>query len=238
LEGVILGLSAIETAKRFVNEQFPNCNIALLAGSASRGEETETSDLDIVIIDHSLDSYRESFISYGWKIETFIHNYETYLEQFETDKKKARPILANMLIESIVLKDNGKLSDIRTIAKEFIDNGPPPLTKEFIQASRYFIYDLLDDFADSKAEQEALITINNLSLQIADFILRLNGQWSGRGKGLTRALKKFDERLCDEFFDALNSYYKNGNKQPFIEFVNNIYKPLGGALFDGFKKEN
>ncbi|RPF50709.1 nucleotidyltransferase domain-containing protein [Aquisalibacillus elongatus] len=221
---------------KFVNEKFPTCDIALLAGSASRGEDTETSDLDIVIIEDSQRSYRESFILYGWKIEAFIHNYNSYLKQFEIDRSKARPILANMILYSKVLKDNGKLSDIRLMAKEFIENGPPPLSDEFIKASRYFIYDLLDDFVDSKNDEEALLTLNNISLQLSDFILRLNGQWSGRGKGLARALKEFDEKLYYQFFDVLNSYYKFGKKQPFIDFVYDIYKPLGGALFDGYKQ--
>ncbi|MCA1026041.1 nucleotidyltransferase domain-containing protein [Cytobacillus kochii] len=228
--------SAIEAAVKFVEGNFPDCNIALLAGSASRGEETMTSDLDIVIIDNSLNSYRESFVLYGWKIESFVHNFNSYLEQFEKDRNKGRPILANMLIDSKVLKNNGELDDIRNTANNFIENGPPPLSEEFIKASRYFIYDLLDDFADSKNEQEALITINNISLQVADFILRLNGQWSGRGKGLTRALKAFDGSLYEKFFETLNCYYKHGNKQPFIEFVDYVYKPLGGTFFDGYKK--
>lgn len=231
-------ISATEAAAKFVEEKFPSCHIALLAGSASRGEETKTSDLDIVIIDNSLKSYRESFVLFGWKIETFIHNFNSYLEQFDIDKNKGRPILANMLIDSKVLKNDGELDAIRNTAKDFIKNGPPPLSENFIKASRYFVYDLLDDFVDSKNEEEALITINNISLQVADFVLRLNGQWSGRGKGLTRALKAFDEKLCERFFDALNSYYKLGNKQPFIDFVEDVYKPLGGALFDGYKKEN
>src|SRR5690606_31942279 len=102
--------------------------------------------------------------------------------------------------------------------------------------SRYFIFDLLDDFEDSTDHQEAITTLNTLSIQLADFILRLNRQWTGRGKGLARALKKFDRNIYDQYFQALDDYYKKGIKQTFITFVNEICESLGGRLFDGFKE--
>ncbi|MDX1700297.1 MAG: nucleotidyltransferase domain-containing protein, partial [Melioribacteraceae bacterium] len=186
-------LSGIDAAKKFAEEKFPESEIVFLAGSASRGEETISSDLDIVIIDDSIASnYRESFFLYDWKIETFLHNTNSYIEQFNNDKETGRPILANMLAEGKVIKDNGQSHEIERIAKEFIKAGPNPLSDDFIKASRYYIYDLLDDFIDTENHQEAIITLNTISLQFADFILRVNGQWTGRGKGLTRALKQFD----------------------------------------------
>ncbi|MBS4220293.1 nucleotidyltransferase domain-containing protein [Bacillus sp. FJAT-49711] len=230
-------LSAIDAARKFVKEKFPNSDIAFLAGSASRGEETATSDLDIVIFDNSIEShYRESFVLYNWKIETFIYNYTTYLNQFDVDKESGRPILANMLAEGKIIRDNGKSEEIKDNAKSFIKSGPKPLTDNFIRASRYFIYDLLDDFKDSKNHPEAIMTLNTISTQLADFILRVNRQWVGRGKGLARSLKKFDERIYNEFFESLDCYYKDGDKQPFIKFVNDIYKPFGGPLFNGFSQ--
>ncbi|WP_388037817.1 nucleotidyltransferase domain-containing protein [Fredinandcohnia salidurans] len=230
-------MSGIDAANKFVKEKFPNCDIAFLAGSASRREETVTSDLDIVIFDNSMDSnYRESFVLYNWKIEAFIHNYTSYLNQFELDKETGRPILANMLVEGKIIRDNGKSEEIKDSAKSFLKSGPKPSTENFIQASRYFIYDLLDDFKDTNNHQEAIMTLNTISTQLADFILRVNHQWSGRGKGLARSLNKFDERMYNEFFDSLDCYYKDGDKQPFIKFVNDFYEPFGGPLFDGFSQ--
>ncbi|MEK3886291.1 nucleotidyltransferase domain-containing protein [Bacillus sp. FSL K6-3431] len=227
---------AMDTAEKFINEKFPNCDIAYLAGSASRGEETASSDLDIVIFDNTIcRSYRESFVLYNWKIETLIHNNETYLEQFESDRDTGKPILAMMLAEGKVIRDNGQSKEIKNDAQKFIESGPNPLSKDFMSASRYFIYDLLDDFTDAKNHQEAIITLNTISIQLADFILRSNNQWTGRGKGLSRALRKFDEGLYVSFFESLDCYYKNGEKQAFINFVDKFYEPLGGSLFDGFK---
>lgn len=235
--GIILRMSAMDAAKKFVKEEFPDCDIAFLAGSASKGEETTTSDLDIVIFDQSIGSdYRESYLLYNWKIEAFIHNDTTYLNQFDIDKETGRPILANMIAEGIIITDSGRSGEIKDSAQTFLQNGPSPLSESFIHASRYFIYDLLDDFQDCENHPEAIMTLNTISLQLADFILRVHGQWVGRGKGLARSLQKFDERIYLEFFDSLDCYYKDGDKQPFISYVNDIYKPLGGPLYHGFSQ--
>ncbi|MBO0600770.1 nucleotidyltransferase domain-containing protein [Sporosarcina sp. E16_3] len=56
-------LQPIEAARRFLVAKFADCQAALLAGSVVRGEETETSDLDIVVFDQKVElAYRESFI--------------------------------------------------------------------------------------------------------------------------------------------------------------------------------
>ncbi|WP_052345888.1 nucleotidyltransferase domain-containing protein [Paucisalibacillus sp. EB02] len=230
-------LPSMEAALRFIIEEHPECEIAFLAGSASKGEETATSDLDIVVFDHSIESsYRESFILYGWKVETFIHNEDTYLKQFDSERSSGRPILANMLSEGKIIKDNGKADEIKNRARMFIQTGPNPLTEEFIRASRYFIFDLLDDFIDAKSHEEAVITLNTMTTQLAEFILRVNGRWSGRGKGLVRALKNFDEEIYISFFDSLDRYYKHQDKDQIVHFVNEFYEPLGGPLFHGFKQ--
>ncbi len=229
--------SAFEVAKVCISVEYPSSDFAILAGSASRGEETSTSDLDIIIFESNVKSYRKSFILHGWRIEAFIHNYQSYLLEFERDKQKGRPILGNMISEGILLIDSIESLKVKESAIQHISDGPIPLSKEFIQASRYFMGDLLDDLIDSEIRDEALITINSLSLQVADFILRLNNQWSGRGKGLTRALRSFDEEMNDEFFISLNEFYINNNKKPFVDFVKKVYEPIGGFLFEGFSTE-
>lgn len=228
--------SSLEATKLFIEEKFPNCDMVFLAGSASRGEETETSDLDIVVFDNNSKEYRESFFMFGWRIECFIYNQESYIKQLASDKKIGRPILANMIVEGKVIKDNGNAEKLKQEASEYVIQGPTPLTEDYINASRYYIYDLLDDFMDCNNDEEALITINLLSIQLADFILRLNGQWTGRGKALTRALYKFDKDIGEKFFNGLNKFYKERDKQPIFDFVEEIYKPIGGQLFAGFSQ--
>ncbi|MCM2677312.1 nucleotidyltransferase domain-containing protein [Alkalicoccobacillus plakortidis] len=153
--------TALLTAKSFLTQHFPDCDFAILAGSASRGEETPTSDLDIVIFDDKLDHYRESFLYDEWRIEAFIHQSNSYIKEFEREKEIGRPILGNMLIEGLLLKDHASYKLIVESAVKHVQSGPTPLTMNYINASRYFIGDLLDDFIDSKHNDEAIITLNS-----------------------------------------------------------------------------
>jgi hypothetical protein len=228
-------LLPIEAAKKFVEQFLPNCSVAFLAGSTSRGEHKENSDLDIVIIDDTQPSaYRESFFEFGWRIEAFIHTKESYPPYFESDRKRGRPTLPNMFVSGIVLKDDGSANVLKQEAKFFLDKGPDPLTFQDIQASRYFLSDLLEDFVDAEQEDEALITLNTLSIQLAEFILRVHGQWVGRGKGLIKAFKLYDEHLCQRFIDSQIAFYKYGDKEPFVQFFDEMLELFGGRLFEGF----
>lgn len=84
-------LKPIKAADRFINQHFPYCQGAVLAGSIVRGEETDTLDLDLVIFDKRLmASYRESLINFGWPIGIFIHNLTSYKHFFEMDYKDAK----------------------------------------------------------------------------------------------------------------------------------------------------
>ncbi|MBO9128501.1 nucleotidyltransferase domain-containing protein [Bacillus sp. 165] len=229
-------LDAIIAAKRFVNEFHRDCQFALLAGSVSKGLATESSDLDIIVFYEDCPNTRESYVRYDWKIESFVHNHLSYKEYFAKEKQSGRPVLASMIKDGIVLKEHPVINSIKQVAVDYLNEGPESLTPEFIRLSRYFVYDLLDDFVDSKNDEEAMMTLNLLSIQVADFILRVNNQWTGRGKGLVRAFKEFDESFSERYFNTLDEYFRNGNKQPFVELVNEVYVPLGGQLFDGFKQ--
>jgi len=54
--------SPIDCAKEIFISKYPDANFLLLAGSVVRGEGTETSDLDIVVVYEDLESaYSQSF---------------------------------------------------------------------------------------------------------------------------------------------------------------------------------
>jgi predicted nucleotidyltransferase len=227
--------NGLKAAMKFIEEEFSNCDFALLAGSVARNQQTETSDLDIIIFDEELQPHRAGYERFGWKIEAFVHTRRSYKSQLEKEKKLGRPIAANMIHEGIPLKEDKRIPLLKKEVKSYLEEGPEPLSKEFVEASRYFIYDLLDDFKDSKNEDEAIYTLNVLSIQFGDFILRSNNQWSGRGKGFVRALNKYNDILAKRYFDSLQTYYKHKNKEPIIKLVDEFYSPLGGQLHDGFR---
>ena len=139
-------LSGIEAAKQFVFTHFLNCNVALLTGSAARGEETSYSDLDILVIsDAKPSAYIEAFHEYGWMIEVLMHNRESYKKFFEQDRLRGRPSLPHMFATGVVLVDDGTAADIQHEARAILEAGPPPWSHRDTQFSRFVITNHLLD---------------------------------------------------------------------------------------------
>ncbi|MBT2692521.1 nucleotidyltransferase domain-containing protein [Bacillus sp. ISL-55] len=228
-------LSAFETAQKLVEERFPDCDAALLAGSVTRGEATKTSDLDIVIFDKEIPSvFRESLIDYGWPIEVFVHNLHSYKIFFESDVKRARPSLPRMVAEGTVIKKSDYLQELIKEAKRIIELGPEVWTKKEIDFKRYFITDTLDDFIGSNNEAEELFVAGTLADQLQEFVLRTNKRWVGKSKWVVRELNDYDPVFSEQFVEAFSQYYRTGNKKMVIEMAEGILEPFGGRLFDGF----
>ncbi|WP_233713558.1 nucleotidyltransferase domain-containing protein [Lederbergia citri] len=228
-------MNPIQAATQFIAERFPNCQGALLAGSIVRGEGTETSDLDIVIFDKTLETaFRESLIALGWPIEIFVHNLSSYKHFFQMDYERAKPSLPKMVSEGIVIKDEGIIQSIKEEANELLRKGPEKWSDETITMKRYFITDTLDDFIGSNNREEDIFIANALADLVHEFVLRMNGRWIGTSKWVMRALKKYDEKFADEFVVAFDEFYRLGEKSKIITLVDNVLEPYGGRLFDGF----
>ncbi|GGE77154.1 nucleotidyltransferase domain-containing protein [Priestia taiwanensis] len=228
-------LSPIDAAQAFIEKHFPTCQGALLAGSVSRGEATDTSDLDIVVFDKNLASaYRESLIDFDWPIELFVHNLTSYNVFFEDDCKRARPSLPRMVSEGIILKDEGVINTIKQEARHLLQAGPENWSEEIITTKRYFITDALDDFIGASDRGEELLIANTLTELVSEFVLRTNKQWIGESKWIIRSLRQYDEAFTEQFVRAFDLFYRTGEKGKVIQLVHTVLSPHGGTLFNGF----
>ncbi|UFU00107.1 nucleotidyltransferase domain-containing protein [Radiobacillus kanasensis] len=224
-----------KAAHQFVEKYFPDCQGALLAGSTVRGEYTATSDLDIVIFDTSISqSYRESRFEFGWPVEVFVHNLTSYRQFFESDKQRARPSMPRMIAEAITLKDTEVIQKIQEEAQQLLDDGPEEWTADIIETKRYFITDALDDFIGSSVRAEELFIANSLAELISEFVLRTNRRWIGASKWIVRSLKHYDEEFTERFVEAFDTFYRTGDKHEVIKLADDVLKPFGGRLFEGF----
>ncbi|MCA1058783.1 nucleotidyltransferase domain-containing protein [Rossellomorea aquimaris] len=226
---------AIEAAKQFIEEHYSSCQAAILAGSVVRGEETSTSDLDIVVIDHQLLSeYRESLIVNGWPIEVFVHNENTIRHYFESDCKRARPSLPRMVSEGIPLVDHPLLSPLKSEARALLRDGPPNWSAQTIQMKRYFLTDALDDLIGSTNRPESIFIAGTVAEALHEFVLRTNGQWIGSSKWIVRALNEYDPHFANEFVEAFEQFYRSNDKHAVVGLVDSVLEAHGGRLFHGF----
>ncbi|KAB8138082.1 nucleotidyltransferase domain-containing protein [Gracilibacillus oryzae] len=228
-------LPACDAAKRFIEEFFPTCQAAVLAGSVVRGEATETSDLDIVIFDNKIDSsYRESLVEFGWPIEIFVHNLSSYQHFFKMDYQSAKPSMQRMVAEGIVLRDEGILPSIKAEAEQMLEKGPESWTEETITLKRYFLTDMLDDFIGCDRRAEEIFIAGELAQQLHEFVLRTNNCWIGSSKWIVRALRQYDPVITEKFVEAFDCYYRTGEKDKVVRLCDQVLAPYGGRLFDGF----
>lgn len=222
-------------AKKIVDEQYPDCDAALLAGSIVRGEGTKTSDLDLVVFDFSIDNgYRESFYSLNWPVEAFVHNKNSYNHFVEKDLQRARPSLPRMMTEGIPVKGSEHIHPLKEEAAELISKGPEQWDQSQIDLMRYGITDALEDLKGATNRAEAIFTVNLLADQIHEFYLRTNQQWIGHGKWVIRALRSYDEEFAKKYTRAFDQYYRTGEKNEIQTIVEHVLEPHGGFLFEGY----
>ncbi|WP_338776996.1 nucleotidyltransferase domain-containing protein [Metabacillus sp. FJAT-52054] len=226
---------AVSAAYDFVNEHYPECQAALLAGSTSRGETRPLSDLDIVIfVTGIIRSYRESIHFKGWPAEIFVHSLLSINEIYEADRKRAIPSMQRMVFEGKIIKDNGIVSQLKKEAEIQLLKGPDSWPDSMIRMKRYFITDALEDLKDSSSREEQLFIVQALTDLLYEFYLRMNRQWLGSSKWKYRTLAAFDPDLTIDFMEALHRFYEKGETGKLLQLADRILKPFGGRLFDGF----
>jgi predicted nucleotidyltransferase len=228
-------LPALDAARKLIKEKFPECKGAILGGSVVMGEDTATSDLDIVVImNGSETARRESFYYEGWPVELFVHTIVSCREYFRKDAERARPTLPRMMAEGAVLEGEELLREIRKEARYLLDAGPATWTEAELVFKRYFLTDALEDFIGSANRHEALFIAGKLAELAHEFVLRANKRWIGQSKWIYRELSSFNPVLAERFVECFDSFYQDGDKAPAIELVDDIMKPFGGRCFDGF----
>jgi hypothetical protein len=226
-------------AAKIAAEKYPQALVIFLAGSVIRGEATETSDLDLVVIfDHVPQAYRESFIFAGWPIEAFVHDPETLGYFFdEIDRPSGIPSLPSMVLEGLALPQPNQLSvSLKLLAQTIIENGPPAWGESERQNSRYAITDLVEDIRAPRSRHELTASAAKLYPLVADHFLRSRRLWSARGKSIPRRLFAVSAEFEATFSESFRAVFEDGNTAALIQLCDEVLRADGGWLFDGYKQ--
>ncbi|QCT03357.1 DNA polymerase beta domain protein region [Paenibacillus algicola] len=225
----------LEAARQVVQEHYRNCLLAVLGGSAARGEANEHSDLDIVIVDDGAtdDFDRRTVQSGGWVVEIFLLHSSGFEEMFDAGVVAANPTLQIMLTEGKVIVTTPEGEEVRKAAQRDLDYGPMPLTSYDIAESRYTITEYMMDLVGAARPGELYFTAQKLSTLLSEFYLRVHLQWVGEGKTLFRRLESFNPAIAGGLEQALMTLYKSGETRPLLAAADEMLAPYGGRMLAG-----
>jgi hypothetical protein len=102
---------------------------------------------------------------------------------------------------------------------------------------RYAVSDLLDDVRAPRSRDELVGSAARLYEQLADYHLRRQGLWSGRGKTIPRILRRRDEALHERYCRAFEELFALGDPQAVIRLAQDLLGEAGGPLFDGYRAD-
>ncbi|MGC1308246.1 MAG: nucleotidyltransferase domain-containing protein [Phormidesmis sp.] len=227
----------VKTTKAIHAERYPEAEVIFLSGSVIRGENTLTSDLDLVIIFRRLENaYRESFRFDNWPVEAFVHDPETLNYFFQMDRASGVPSLPNMVSEGVEVPGASDFSySMRELARAVLAEGPPHWKKLEIDNSRYAITDILDDLHEPRSRAEQIASATVLFSQLSNHFLRSRQLWSAKGKTIPRRLREVDTEFSIRFEESFQELFTTGHATQVITLAKEVLERNGGRLFEGHK---
>ncbi|MFB5265919.1 nucleotidyltransferase domain-containing protein [Paenibacillus enshidis] len=228
---------ALEAAKCLIQQDFPNCSLAVLGGSVIRDQATPYSDLDIVIYDDSQElPFRRTVTTFGWITELFMLNSSSYRELFDAGIHGGNPTLQRIIAEGEVIRAVDDGLDILEEACADLDYGPMPWGDYELDQARYEITEHIQDLKGSVQLCETWFVVSRLSEALCKLMLRANNQWIGEGKHLIRNLRGFDAEKGAALEAALEELYRNDSMEQLITLGLQWLEPYGGPLLEGFEE--
>jgi hypothetical protein len=146
--------------------------------------------------------------------------------------------MARMVAEGVEVPGPTEISRaVKHIAAEIIVAGPPKLSDEDERKLRYTITNLIDDIRQPRSRGELVASGAELYGALANYYFRANGLWSAVNKSIPRRLSKTDPELYSLFREGFDQLFAGGQSDKVIALAEEILKPHGGFLFDGYKHE-
>jgi predicted nucleotidyltransferase len=185
---------AAQAATRALALRYPDATAAFVAGSIMRGEGTELSDIDCVVLyDHLANARRESFVFEGFPVEAFVHDPQMLRWFMDDDAASGRPCIVHMVAEGRLIGPRvANAMPLKSEAVAKLAEGPKRLEGEQLDALRYAISDQLDDLRGTRSVAAMRAIGAQLYKSAADLILLGRGHWTGSGKWIPRLIEAVD----------------------------------------------
>ncbi|MFD5214553.1 nucleotidyltransferase domain-containing protein [Microbacterium sp. NPDC058345] len=220
--------------ERFIARHHANAQVALIGGSTARGERTSTSDIDLLLIGDGLfgedrTSEATTVAFDGEVFEVFAYTEAGFQEWAERDVARRRPVILEMLMDGVVVRDDGSLARLRDRWAPVLASGPV-LSDEESALRRYVITDLIDDLRDAVDPLEQAVIAGALFERVSELMLLCEHRWIATGKWLPRRLRMLSRTRTD----ALAAPLLAGDYARFADRAEDELHRAGGRLQDGF----
>ncbi|NGP43662.1 nucleotidyltransferase domain-containing protein [Bacillaceae bacterium SIJ1] len=227
---------SLERVKEYVLEHDINAEAVLVGGSYVTGGAVAGSDMDVVIIDDTIEHYCRESVNYeGIPLEIFKYNQSSLDMIMTTESFTGIPFMTRLTAESVILlqcKQTG--SAIIQKAKKLLTEGPHPISTSEIDSRRYQITDLLQDFEVERPFHETVYILIELLSDVQELICREKACWSGKGKWAARALTEADPTFQKRLEETVAHYFKTSKKEQLVQCVDEKLACYGGRLFAGY----
>jgi hypothetical protein len=223
--------------ERLKNARYSDAKAIFWTGSVVSGDDTERSDLDIIVVFKELtNAYREAFLYEGWNIDAFIHDSATLAYFFEKiDKSSGLLALPRMVQEGLLITTPSAFSTaLQQRARACIEAGPPAWDKAEIDQERFLITDKLDDILAPKDRAEQIASTAWLFEALASFYFRAQGKWRASGKSIVRYLRNEDADFADRYLKSFEDVFENATTDSLETLVHEVLAPYGGLLWEGY----
>lgn len=229
-------MSLIDLAHRFMTDLHPHVDDALLGGSVAVGDDTATSDLDIVLLLPSGHVNSVETISYeGRLVEVFSHTPESVSYWNQREVAERRPILAHLCARSLVLRGSALAPRVQADARELLASGPTPLEPDERDSLRYALSAELDDLRGATSAAERFAIQARIFVSAAELLLHLERIWLGRGKWLVRQLDLCSDPLAARLVGWAAS---GGTDEPLDVICMAVLAKAGGWLQEGYVRKS
>lgn len=231
--------NATRAAREFVDRRFPDSVAAVLFGSSARGDQADSSDLDILVIENRrVVPYHLHFQETDWCFDIMGRSLRFCAKRVlgrgkSWSHRDPDQILLIACAEGVQLKDTqGVTAELKRRANQILANGPAPLTAREISNYRQLITEVLDDFLDARRRQEACFVAYQMVITASQFLMGFNRRWSDEDcKWVYRRLVNDNHPLSRELVNGLDRYYQTDDRSHLSRPIESILGLAGGRLY-------
>lgn len=226
-------LAAIcDVALGYIEKYHRSCDAAILFGSYSSGTNIKTSDIDLAIIDQTINFTKHSTFNYeGFQLDVVIFPLNKVVEILREDLHRKNGMQV-MLLNGIVLKDSeGLAENLLHFIKFLMPKYYPRFSASEVATKRINITNALEDLEDPALNSiEKHLVINRILSNIFDLNLNDNACGHAAGKHKARLLKAFNKGLHNRYIDTLDQYIRNNDADQFKALIEEQLCRYGGKL--------